>query len=224
MAWSELLVFTREFRRHFHTTGALLPSSRALARRMGAPLARHPGPKRILEVGPGTGVFTAEIVRHLLPDDRLDVIEANSTFVGMLRERFDGEAAFRRVRSQCRLIEGYAPDAIDRPSYDYIISGLPMNNFEPQLVERILGAFITALVPGGMLSYFEYLYIREVKSVVAPRAERQRVRAVAEVTGSFIKRYQTATDQVFVNVPPAIARHFQRPSRAGTTSIAASAV
>lgn len=211
MSWSALLAFVGEFRRNFHATGALLPSSPALARRMTGPMRRHEGAKRILEVGPGTGAFTADVVRHLRRGDRLELLEANPTFVAVLRRRFDTERAFRRVRSQCRLVQGYAPDAIERPPYDYIISGLPMNNFEPELVERILTELVDALVPGGTLSYFEYLWIREVKATVAGAGERRRLRAVARVTDAFIRRYRTAADHVLVNVPPAVAHHLRRP-------------
>ena len=37
------------------TTGAILPSSRGLARAMTRPMRQAKGPRRILEVGPGTG-------------------------------------------------------------------------------------------------------------------------------------------------------------------------
>lgn len=212
MRWSEVLAFVREFHRSFRTTGALLPSSRALARRMAWPLQQHVGPKRVLEVGPGTGVFTAQIVRHLGPEDRLDLVEANPTFVAMLKQRFARDSAFRRVRDRCRLVEGYAPEAIDSPPYDYIVSGLPLNNFEPKQVERVLAALMDALVPGGTLSYFEYLYVRKAKAAVAGTDERRRLSEIAEVTGSFIRRYRAAVDHVFLNVPPAAAHHLRRPA------------
>lgn len=211
MPWADVLAFIHEFRRNFRTTGALLPSSRTLARRITGPLHQHVGPKRVLEVGPGTGVFTAEIVRHLGPEDRFDLVEANPAFVSILRRRFDQEPVFRRVRRECRLVEGYAPEAIDGPPYDYVVSGLPLNNFGPEQVEGILSSLIESLVPGGTLSYFEYLYIREAKTAVAGVAERGRLGAVAKVTESFIRRYRSAVDHVFVNIPPAAVHHLRRP-------------
>src|SRR3954452_8300024 len=76
--------FWRESRRHFRTTGALLPSSRFLARALSAPLAGPRPPWHILEVGPGTGSVTREILRRLQPGDRLDAVELNGHFVQRL--------------------------------------------------------------------------------------------------------------------------------------------
>ncbi len=59
-------VFWREFRRNFHTTGAVLPSGRALARALTRYVAAGAaGPRRILEVGPGTGAVTTVLVDRL---------------------------------------------------------------------------------------------------------------------------------------------------------------
>src|SRR5947208_12193139 len=98
--WEECGDFFREFRRHFRTTGAILPSSRFLARA----LVRHlrvPRPAcRILEVGPGTGSVTREIARLLGPGDRLDAVEINPYFVGLLRQRLREDPAFRACRDR----------------------------------------------------------------------------------------------------------------------------
>jgi len=69
--------FFREFRHHFRTTGAILPSSRFLARALVRHLRGPRAPSRILEVGPGTGSVTCEIARRMLPGDRLDAVEIN---------------------------------------------------------------------------------------------------------------------------------------------------
>src|SRR6185312_11129733 len=73
--WVECGKFFRECRRHFHTTGAILPSSRFLARALVRPMRGPRPPWRILEVGPGTGSVTREIARRMLPGDRLDAVE-----------------------------------------------------------------------------------------------------------------------------------------------------
>ena len=78
--WTDCGAFFRAFRRNFHTTGAILPSSRFLARAMTFDLKGPRRPARILEVGPGTGAVTREIVRHLQDDDRFDAVEINPSF------------------------------------------------------------------------------------------------------------------------------------------------
>src|SRR5437667_11461757 len=79
--WIECGDFIRESRRHFRDTGALLPSSRFLAQALVSELRKRRGPGRILEVGPGTGSVTAQILRHLMPGDQLDVVELNKHFI-----------------------------------------------------------------------------------------------------------------------------------------------
>src|SRR5215210_7643620 len=78
--WLECGSFFREYRRHVRNTGALLPSSRFLARALVSELRRPRGPSRILEVGPGTGSVTREILRYFRSGDRLDAVEVNGRF------------------------------------------------------------------------------------------------------------------------------------------------
>src|SRR5438046_6464322 len=92
--------FIRESRRHFRNTGSLLPSSRFLAKALVTELRQPRGPGRILEVGPGTGSVTKQILRHLLPGDRLDAVEINDTFLELLQARFEYEWPFWRLRNQ----------------------------------------------------------------------------------------------------------------------------
>src|SRR4051794_9569006 len=87
--------FFREFRHHFRTTGAILPSSRFLARALVRHLRGPRAPSRILEVGPGTGSVTCEIARRMLPGDRLDAVEINDRFVRLLEERVEHDKVFR---------------------------------------------------------------------------------------------------------------------------------
>src|SRR5438876_11512114 len=82
--WTECKEFFGQFRQHYHTTGSILPSSRALGRALTRPMRLAQGARRILEVGPGTGAVTAEIVRALRPDDQLDLVEINAQFVAVL--------------------------------------------------------------------------------------------------------------------------------------------
>src|SRR5262245_33045594 len=96
-------VFLRQFFSRYHTTGSVLPSSRALARalcryvnspsttvisaksseppqsvRESVRLRSEAGAGRdILEVGPGTGAVTACLVRKMRPSDRLTLVELN---------------------------------------------------------------------------------------------------------------------------------------------------
>src|SRR5437660_2219600 len=139
--WVECGDFIRESKRHFRDTGALLPSSRFLAGALVAELREWRGPGRILEVGPGTGSVTAQILRHLLPGDRLDLVEVNSHFIDLLHDRFAQEGRFRRYRDQVKLIHAAVEKLAGEAVYDFIISGLPLNNFSVAQVREIYRAY-----------------------------------------------------------------------------------
>src|SRR3954465_10114467 len=102
--WAECGSFFREYRRHVRNPGSLLPSSRFLARALVSELRQPRGPWRILEVGPGTGSVTREILRFLGPHDRFDAVEINSHFVQMLRRRFETDRPFLRCCDQVEVI------------------------------------------------------------------------------------------------------------------------
>ncbi|MGH9474920.1 MAG: class I SAM-dependent methyltransferase [Terriglobales bacterium] len=208
-AWSSYWLFYSQFRHHFHATGAIAPSSGALAAQMTAPLAAAAGRRRlaVLEVGAGTGVFTRAILERLRDGDRLEVCEINRAFQPVLEARLE-EAKVEQRGITCALHYDDICAWPDRPTYDFIISGLPLNNFSPELVERILTLFAALLLPGGVLSYFEYLFIRKVKFVlVGDSAERARLRAIGAVVERFMSQHASRAVPVALNFPPAMARH-----------------
>src|SRR6185436_18579914 len=91
-------VFWRQFRQAYNSTGAVLPSGRGLAVALSrfvrdgeaASAARTNGiftqsnnaanARRILEVGPGTGAVTVQIIGDMRPQDRLVLVERNAEF------------------------------------------------------------------------------------------------------------------------------------------------
>jgi len=207
--WAECGSFFREYRRHVRTTGSLLPSSRFLARALVSELRRPRAPARILEVGPGTGSVTREILRYLAPGDRLDAVEINRHFVHLLDRRFQNEWAFARCRDQVEVVNAAVEDLVGEGVYDFIVSGLPLNNFPVGQVRDIFRAYDRLLKPGGTLTYYEYVLIRHLKSPFVNRRERRRLYRVGRVVGGYIRSYQVRREPVFINVPPAVVRHLR---------------
>lgn len=208
--FAEYSTFFRECRETFDTTGALAPSGRFLARALARPLReRAGGPVRILEVGPGTGAVTQEIVRHVLVDDRFHIVELNDRFVALLKRRFEAEPRFRQVAEQTSIFHAPVQDLqVDEP-YDFIICGLPFNNFPPELVETIFSRFVEILKPGGSMTFFEYLWVRPFKKLVANRARRRRVVEVGGILRRYLDRYEHEHDNVYLNVLPAVAHYLR---------------
>jgi phosphatidylethanolamine/phosphatidyl-N-methylethanolamine N-methyltransferase len=207
--WSQCGNFLREFRRHFRTTGAILPSSRFLARALVAELRKPRLPGRILEVGPGTGSVTKEIVSQLLPGDQVDAVEINEHFLQLLRRRIDNEWLFREHRGAIHLIHSPVEDLPGAGLYDYIVSGLPLNNFPIAQVRRIFRAYDRLLKPGGTLTYYEYVFIRQLKTPFSNRRERRRLHGVGRLVREYIRDFQVGRERIFINVPPATVRHLR---------------
>jgi phospholipid N-methyltransferase len=208
--WTECREFFREFRRQYRNTGSVLPSSRGLGRALASELRKPRGPARILEVGPGTGAVTEQILHRLRPDDRFDIVEINDHFVALLRERFEKEPPFRNRRGQVRLIHAPLQELPGEAVYDFMVSGLPLNNFPLALVRDIFRAYRRLLKPGGVLSYFEYILIRQLKLLfVRDPKERKRLHVLDRVLSRYIRASQFREDSVYFNVPPAVARHLR---------------
>ena len=206
---TECREFFQQFRRQYHTTGSVLPSSRSLARALVSEMRKRPRSARILEVGPGTGAVTDEILRQLRPGDGLDIVEINADFVSLLRRRFDEEPLWRSRREQTRVIHSPLQEVPGEGAYDYLISGLPLNNFPVALVKEIFDAYRRLLRPRGVLSYFEYILIRQLKMLFVSGPERARLRQLSRLLEGKIHAHQIREQWVFPNVPPAVARHFR---------------
>jgi phospholipid N-methyltransferase len=207
--WSEYKEFFREFRRNFHHTGALLPSGVRLARELARPLTRPRPPARILEVGPGTGSVTREIVRRMQPGDLLDAVEINASFVDVLQRRLEVDPLLASRRDDVRVIHAPVQEVIGEGVYDFIISGLPLNNFDRADVRSIFAAYTRLARPDSTLSYFEYLLIRALRPAFVGRAERYRLARVARLVRRYIRKHQTESRHVWLNVPPAVVRYLR---------------
>lgn len=202
--------FFRQYVRQFETTGAVAPSSRSLARAMTRPLcACRDRDVRILEVGPGTGAVTREIVRHVKPGDTFDLVEINAEFANLMRKRFETQPHYRTVAERSTVhvcpLQEFEPEG----RYDVIISGLPFNNFPSTLVEELLDVCLELLNPGGTLSFFEYMYIRPLRRMVSRSEEKTRLGEIEGILQSRFADHRFDTDWVFVNVPPAWVQHLR---------------
>ncbi|MFM7845157.1 MAG: class I SAM-dependent methyltransferase [Planctomycetota bacterium] len=206
----ERLIFLQQFWRTFETTGSLLPSSRALAREITRPLSqRGAGPIRVLECGPGTGAFTQEVVRHLRPGDVFDIVELNPTFVAVLQRRLTVDSEWQAVAPFTTIHECPLQALPTHAPYDFIVSGIPHINFPTAVVQEIIDSYDRFVKPGGVISYFEYMYIRPLRRVVTWGAERRRVREVDQLMTDHFQRYRSRRASVFANVPPAWVRHLE---------------
>jgi phosphatidylethanolamine/phosphatidyl-N-methylethanolamine N-methyltransferase len=205
---SDYRAFLTQFLRNYQTTGSVVPSGRALA----SALCRHVGtgaPQKILEAGPGTGAVTGVVVERMRVEDELWMVELNPTFAAHLRGAFKERPAFRAVADRCHLVEGSLQALAQDGEFDVVISGLPLNNFSPEDVRAILDAYARLLKPSGVLSFFQYILIRDAKTMVSFGLERSRLKAVGKAIDGVLGEREFARDWIWPNVPPAWVHHLR---------------
>ena len=138
-------------------TGAVSPSSRELAQRM----VREIDPDQpgvVVELGPGTGVFTRALVARGVDPARLVLVEANPKFCRMLKRAFP----------QAQIIQGDAYRLrehlmhLNAGRLAGVITGLPL--FTQPLAQRVrlINDCLEALAPGNPIVQFSYALVPPV--------------------------------------------------------------
>jgi phospholipid N-methyltransferase len=155
---SDRWVFFKENLRSQRTVGALAPSSPSLTRAM-LDEAEVEQARVIVEFGPGTGVFTQEIVRRMDANARLIVLEINATFVENLRSRIEDKRVEIINGSAADVAKHLAERGLSQP--DCIVSGLPFGSLPAPVSQAILEATRDTLAPGGVFVTFQYTTLRK---------------------------------------------------------------
>jgi len=186
-ARADLLPFLRAWLAAPLRVAAIAPSGPALARAITAEISAASMP--VIELGPGTGVFTQAILDAGVTPDQLIMIEAGADFATLLRTRFPA----------VRIVEGSAGALADVPLFGpgtvgAIVSGLPILSMPRPIVLAILGTAFSELRPGGAMYQFTYGFR-------CPVAD-----SVLDALG--LKASRTAT--VVVNAPPASVYKIER--------------
>jgi phospholipid N-methyltransferase len=182
-----VFLFSR-FLRSPRTVGALTASSRALAVAMveGLDLGR---PGHVVELGPGTGVFTAAIEDRLGKDTRFLAVDIDAAFVQQIRKRWPA------IECVCASAERLDELVAARQMFPvhHIVSGLPFVSLPPPMTRQILETVAAVLTPGGTFTTFQYLH-----GYALPQAASFR-RAMTARMGA-----EPLTRLVVRNVPPAV--------------------
>jgi phosphatidylethanolamine/phosphatidyl-N-methylethanolamine N-methyltransferase len=181
-------------------TGALLPSSAALAHAVATSIDPLPRERRILEIGAGVGAITRQVARRLHPGDRLDVIDRNPSFCDLLEKRF-------RDTPQVRIICSSLLEWDGANTYDAILIGLPLNNFAAQTAEAVLKKSRSLLASAGCACYFEYLHVPAylcLTEQLLRRKSRGRFARIEEAKRRFRNSFEHVEEQtIWRNFPPA---------------------
>ncbi len=183
------LFFLKQYLRNPFGTGGVAPSGRQLAKLMVSKLAPQPS-EIVVELGPGTGAFTRELLAQGVAPANLILVEFNKEFVKFLKREFP----------DLRIVEGAAQDlpkllnTLGLVSVKKVISGIPLRSMKPAECRLITLAVASVLEPGGRFVQFSYF-----KASPVPKAVVTDAGLVAECAGSAKN-----------NVPPAFVWQYTR--------------
>jgi phosphatidylethanolamine/phosphatidyl-N-methylethanolamine N-methyltransferase len=144
------------------STGAVVPSSKALARNM----ARHVDPAAtgpVIELGPGTGPVTAALVEHGIDPARLVLVEFNPDFCRLLRKRYPAATVLQgdayRLR---RLVE----TTLREPAAA-IVSSLPLLTKPLRTRLRLMADAVSVMKHSAPFVQFTYGLVPPIPKTLA---------------------------------------------------------
>lgn len=145
--------FLRTFFRERKQVGALAPSSRFLVKKMCDKIDFSTA-KNLVELGPGTGVFTEELLKRAPKDCRIFVIELNLEFYNFLKEKFNDPRIILLRESADSLDRILKEHGVDQA--DAILSSLPLAVIPDQIKKRIVIKSYDVLKAGGVFVQYQY--------------------------------------------------------------------
>jgi phospholipid N-methyltransferase len=153
-------VFLSEFIKETKMVGAIAPSSKFLMRKM---LSKIDFSKdlTLIELGPGTGVFTGEILSRMTPNSKLLSFEINPIFYNQLKSKFK-DSRLSLICDSAENVKKYISK--DDFSIDGVISSLPLTVIPIRVKLKIINALVEVL---GSNNYFvQYQYSMNAKKIL----------------------------------------------------------
>lgn len=170
---------------------AVAPSSGKLADLITSEITAASAP--VIELGPGTGVFTRALIERGVPEEKLVLIEYGSEFAALLADRFP--RATVRWMDAARLGE---VDLLGGERAGAVVSGLPLLSMSPRKALAILDAAFSRMRPDG--AFYQFTYGPRCP-IPRPILDRLGLKA-------------THIGRTFANLPPAaVYRIRKRPAR-----------
>jgi phosphatidylethanolamine/phosphatidyl-N-methylethanolamine N-methyltransferase len=189
MATQDVLLFFRALAGGPRTVGAIAPSGTGLANLITSEITAATGP--VLELGPGTGVFTEALLARGVKENDLTLIEYGSDFMRLLQARFPRA---RVLWMDAAWMGSY--HLFEQP-VGAIVSGLPLLNLPPRKIAAILNGAFNNLRDGG--AFYQFTYGTQC-SISKEQLDELGLQA-------------TCMGRVLLNVPPASVYRITRGKR-----------
>lgn len=127
---------------------AIAPSGQTLARLITSEIKPSDGP--VIELGPGTGVFTKAILQRGVAEADILLIEYGSDFMRLLQQRFPNARVLWMDAAQLAQYDRFMAPA------GAVVSGLPLLSMSPRKVMAILNGAFRHMKDGGTFYQFTY--------------------------------------------------------------------
>lgn len=146
--------FLKEFFKEKKTVGAVSPSSKHLGKKMLENIDFQKC-KVVVELGPGTGVFTRMLTSKLDSEAKLIIFELHDVFYKNLNKEFQNDDRVIIINDSAENI-GIHLKENGLSEVDVILSSLPLTNFNTKLVMGILKQSHQYLKQSGLYIQFQY--------------------------------------------------------------------
>ena len=143
--------FIRSLIENPRLVGAVSPSGPVLAKTM-ASYVDISGDAPIIELGPGTGPVTQALLERGIAPERLTLVEYETKFCDLLRERFPGVNV---VQGDAYGLKKTLAGKVEGP-IGSIVSSLPLLNQPEADRLRLLDESFELIAPGGVFVQFTY--------------------------------------------------------------------
>ncbi|HCE45099.1 MAG TPA: methyltransferase [Lentisphaeria bacterium] len=143
----------KEFVRDPVGIGTVLPSSRYLAREMTSEIGLERA-ETVVEIGPGSGVFTSQILKMITSKAKFFVVELNPRIHEHLSEKYPNVKIYNESAENL-------PELIKKEkmnSVDVVVSSLPWVSFPPELQDKLMDAIYKTMTKGGRFSTYGYIH------------------------------------------------------------------
>jgi phospholipid N-methyltransferase len=138
--------------KNIRTSGTISPSSRGLITRLLASIDFSKA-QCMVELGPGNGCITRELLKRLGPDSTLICLEVNNDFVAQLNALNDPRL---HVYNACASSIRSILDELNIACVDFVVSSLPLAIIDDEVVAAIVESVRENLCEGGRFVQYQY--------------------------------------------------------------------
>ena len=221
MSLRDKLVFFQQLGNGYNDIGALFPTGSPAARALCSEVRRTRGPKRILEVGCGTGPVTEAILESMSDEDTLTVCDLNESFINYVKKRFEEDPKFAARADQVTFYMGDITNHGEENEFDIIISSIPFTTLNSDILHKVIAHYKKVLKPGGSLTYIEYAYLRDIRDALQPVHKNDQYEMVSDQIRDMLETFEYRSEIIRSNFPPAFVRslRFEQPEADAVTGM-----